>query len=305
MIRPLRFLDALYLSSISGPSTHNWAETRERLVSQEGDNLSTLQLLRRSLLSQRRSACRVYREDSNLAGVISARARPNSRVWEVDLLYLDPKRKQECQELLEEITIHAGRQGGQRLVLRLPAGSPFLTSAHKAGFVACLQETLYRSNRRLPLRAITDLQPRRRQPSDDYPLFRLYNTVVPSRVRSVQAMVLNQWKEWQESAPGSKEELVWEAEGSIVAWLLLQTYSSESLGELLVHPRWEEHLPFLVDYAIGKSGNRRVTWLVPAYQVSLARRLEERFFTAEGEYILLVKPLTAPLRQQAAVPAGA
>jgi hypothetical protein len=99
--------------------------------------------------------------------------------------------------------------------------------------------------------------------------------------------------------------LVWQVEGSAVAWVRLQSWGAQTMVELLLHPQWEEHCGSLVDHVVGRKAHHRLSWLVAEHQVSLARRLEERSYVSEGEYILLVKPLTAPLRAKAMVPVGA
>ena len=340
MIRTMRLLDTTRLLRSDGLRGRNWAETRERLIGQEGGDLSPLKLLRKGLASHHRGAIWVQEEEGSLCGIVSGRVRSISRVWEVDLLCLAPRQEEGCQELLEAVAAYAGRRGGQRVILRLPVESPFLAQVRRAGFVPCVRETLYHTDRCPSIPLPTSPSLRKRQPSDDYPLFRLYNAAVPSQVRATQAMTLDQWQdfEWalarrgsasgspspqgarwgillqkavgllqqvEEQLPGSREELLWEAEGSVVAWLYLQIQGSRTIGELLMHPHWEGYLSPLLNQALGRLAGRRVSWLVPEYQESLARHLEEQSFTAAGEYVVLVKSLVARVLQRAAVPARA
>ncbi|MSQ40087.1 MAG: hypothetical protein EXR55_00170 [Dehalococcoidia bacterium] len=121
-------------------------------------------------------------------------------------------------------------------------------------------------------------------------------------MRLHQAWTLDQWRESHQEPLGAREELVWEVEGGAVAWVRLQSWGAQTMVDLLLHPQWEEHCCPLVDHVVGRMAQHRLAWLVAEYQVSLARCLEERFFVSEGEYILLVKPLTAPLRAEAVAP---
>ena len=75
--------------------------------------------------------------------------------------------------------------------------------------------------------------------------------------------------------------------------------------QLLVHPQWEGSGGALVDEVLRRGRGYQVSWLVPEYQESLARWLEERAFLRKGEYLFLVRPLTAPLRSWAVVPESA
>ncbi len=224
-------------------------------------------------------------------------------MWEVDLLCLAPRAMAHGSDLLEALIAEAGRQGGHRVVVRLAVESPLVPLARDVGFALCVRETLYRSSYPPPVPLEPPLPLRRRRPSDEDALFRLYCQTVPSPVRVHQAWTLEQWRE---ALQGAQTELIWEAEGAPVAWVRLQSWGAQMMVEqLLVHPQWEGSEGALVDEVLRRGRGYRVSWLVPDYQEPLARRLEERAFLPEGEYLFLVRPLTAPLRSRAVVPVSA
>ena len=315
VIRLMRLPDAVRFSLSKSLLGNNWAETRERLAQQGKQGPSTLELLRKGSRVQRENVSLVLEDGGRLVGLVSACRGPRSRLWEVDLLCLDAPDAQGCQELLEAVVTSAGSRGGHRVVLRLPAESDLVPQVCQVGFVPCVREMLYRSQampsygrrgrsrlRDHPLAPPPSLPLRRRLPSDDPALFRLYCQALPSQVRLHQAWTLDQWRESHEGPLGAREELVWQVEGSAVAWVRLQSWGAQTMVELLLHPQWEEHCGSLVDHVVARKADHRLSWLVAEHQVSLARRLEERAFVHEGEYVLLVKPLTAPLRAKAVAP---
>jgi hypothetical protein len=238
---------------------------------------------------------------ATLRGLLSARRRGSRLAWELDCL-IDAAEDDPgvLLSLLDQAVHDAGRAGAEKVFLRLDARSEVLPAVCRAGFMRYLGEELYeRAGTPIVDRgAASRLGLRRRHLEDRYPLFQLYNAVVPESVRRVEAATFREWLAAQEriSAPGRASHLVLEREGRLVAWIRVGLDGETGRFDLLVHPS-EGKLDDLLAAALARLGrSRRLYALLPEYAEGLGRRLTKLGFRKTGEYALLVRRTVAPVK---------
>ena len=119
-------------------------------------------------------------------------------------------------------------------------------SARLSGFFPILSETLFRGT---PLKR-SDKSPtslRRKQPADEYRLFRLYNATTPAEVRSVVGMTLREWQASIETCQGRTREYVLE-EGRRGTWMVeMRSTVGGGLLSITIDPTAEEGIVPLVE----------------------------------------------------------
>ncbi len=292
-----------------------------------------------------------------LAGLASARVRCGCRAWEIDGWYL-PGREwpagsagdggkgkgvglvqfpvsapvaegdAAALELLEQLIAAIGWRSGERIFLRLPAGSPVLPLARRGGFYPCFNETLLEgyggisfppgngvaavaADGVLPAgngsgKGGATLRPRAAQ--DEYALFQLFCASTPAAVRDALGLTFDQWQDAREplfsAKPGGRgPEWVAEHKGRIVGWLAMASHRRATEATVMAHPDYPERLAGLLDQALARSGRQR--WLVPEYRAAVAERLSRQGFQERAEYTMLVKLAAVPARSYGMAPVEA
>ncbi len=239
---------------------------------------------------------------ATIRGLVSARRRARPSVWEVEVLIDADEDKGVVAALLGRMTAGVARLGGERVFLRLDAGSPLADIARRAGFFPYLEETLYVRAAAAPAPAGAG-RIRPREKGDLWGLFQLYERTAPASVRAVEGLTLREWQAAQEAWGGRTGDLVLEDNGVIEAWLRL---AKGPVGRfsLLASPGCRE-----VEGAIGAAlerlaGAKRIQALVPCYSIIVARALEDSGFQEAGRYVHLAKRLVRPLGEVAGEPAS-
>jgi hypothetical protein len=206
-------------------------------------------------------------------------------------------------ELLEQVSVAAGGHGARRVFLRLASDSSLVKAAVNAGYVAAWEETLY-THQGPAQKAASKAGGivRRRQPTDDLALFRLFCSTTPVTVRSAIGMTLEEWRDADELDPHGAEAWVhvspdgnvtgaakrWRAGGSGCA-------SIQADGEAL---------PVLLRRVLPSQPKRCLHILAADYQEHLRNELETSGFAPVGAYVVLVKSVAAPVREVGFVPAS-
>ena len=242
-----------------------------------------------------------------LMAVAQVRQRRGARSWEIAHLFTQADRFDDPVGLLEWCSGAVARQGGERLFLRVSHGAPLQDIARRSGFFPATVEETYVLHRLLnPGPGGAELPLRPALASDEYGLFRLYNSSVPSAVRTVAGLTLDQWHDGLEEPGGLKREFVWEAEGQLRAWLRLAHQDGQLTIDAMVHPENAAMAPVLLrDAARLAWGHTACVWIVPGYQTSLAWTLDQAGWEVVGTYAVLIRSVAKRVQEPALMPAQA
>ena len=305
MIRDLRLSDLprqLFLGGLRGPDLVCTRETVGRGVGK----FSFKGLAKRCILSNGDRCAGALVEGYRLRAVAVVRPRCGPRAWEMEHLYISPQSWQRCEEVLEHCSAATGQQGAHRLFLRVPQESALIDAARRTGFFPCHSETVYFGEnppRLRPQSPGSGLRPR--APSDDYLLYRLYNSCTPPQVRSSYGLTLEEWRDAFEPVRGKSQEWVLERTDALGAWLRLSGSRGTVEVEGMVRSEDPELVPFLYSFALEQERSRsRMFWLAPDYQGALQRFLTARGFQPVAHYYVLVKGVTLRVKEASLAPVG-
>ena len=308
MIRTLRTTDLLRVLLDGRSMGPDWAQTWEKVGGKASNNLSPTAVARGLVLQREKERYSVLTEGLHLRALASIRARSGPRAWEVHCLNLSPETEKEGTELLERLCMLAGDEGGEKVFLRLPAQSHVFELARLAGFLPCAQETLYRREASPSPAPLTAKFIRPILPPDEYPIFRLYNECVPSKVKRTYAMTFDEWNDALEPSGEKVQQGIYEAQGCLRGWVRVGSGKrAANRVEIMIHPEeeacvWED----LVSWGL-QQGRPMAPFLalVPDHQPTLAWVLEKKGFIPTGEYNLMVKSIAVRVKDSALAPAGA
>jgi hypothetical protein len=309
-IRPLRPADLVFLTSLwatgkapFGSLCRNEAQTWERLGVEE----TRFRLLENVVgqwlpLGGHRHTWAAVRGLGTCA-LASARRRSGPSAWEVDYLITSQGNEAVCWTLLEQLSEGLGRDGVEKLFLRLRADSPLLDTIRQAGCFPYLKERLLAIARAPQGLERGSLPLRERTSADTFALFQLYNAAVPATVRRNEAATLREWAGVQEK--GQCQHLMATGTEGPVAWLRIAKGNRVGRFSLLTQRREEVPLDHLLAAAFTYLADRRpILCLVPEYQKALAHRLEELGFRAVAEYVVLLNRLARPVEEAVPVAEG-
>ncbi len=312
MIQSLRISDALrciLLNGVNGPNVACPKEAMGRKASRENVNLC-----KQALTPSPDRITLGWWKGVNLGGLVSAHTRAGSRIWEVDRLYLHsmgsdrgseqdadtswPSQAPELEslELLESLVYQAGCKSAERILLRIPSGSPVALVAQRSGFFPSFAETLFEGSN---IVAASNAAPpipnlRTRLIQDDYPLFQLFTSATPPSVRTAVALTFDQWRDSQDGVQENTRQWVVECDDRITAWLSLPAPHRHGPAQMLVHPDHTGLVSGLINLALNSAGAR--SWLLPDYQDYLRHYLQQRGLQAVANYTMLIKTVAVPVR---------
>jgi hypothetical protein len=278
--------DLVALVSYDGRVYANQAMTRDRIGTQDSPHpLETALEQWFSFATGRHTWISV--KGATLRGLVSARKRASKIAWEIDcLINAADDDNGVLMSLLDQMTGAAGKSGAQKIFARLPASSEIESTVSRCGFTPYLRETVYR---RAADRSETHALPeglRPRSKADLYPIFQLYNAVVPHEVRRNEAMTFAEWSGGQESL-GRTSQFVLEREGKLSGWLRVARDGDIGRLDLLGEP---DALDVLIEAAMAKVAPRAMACvLVPEHQDGVRARLEDRGFEPAEEYTVLAR----------------
>ncbi|MGI5835426.1 MAG: hypothetical protein ACOX87_02900 [Chloroflexota bacterium] len=248
-----------------------------------------------------------------MASLGVARPRAGKLVWDVASLYVIDEDKSAAVDLLEHLAGEASRKGVRRVFLSTPPDNDLGRIAKQAGFVNYTSETLYSCPLPVTLNDKEQLRPRPRLRQDTHALFRLYNSTVPCRVRSAEAITLDEWislekgsRLWAPSLGGSRQHFVWEEKDEIVGWLQLSFSAKSQHAELMVHPSKRKTINDMVLFALSQVSPRApVYFSVREYQTEVASVVQRLGATAVADYLMFARELAVRIPSRALAPAGA
>ena len=232
----------------------------------------------------RRGRTWVSLKDGIPAALVSAGPRSDTRSWELRQLVVDQGGEESLPPLLNSVSRTAASKGAKRVFIRLRHDDPAIRDVRRAGYFPCFRETLYRGT---PIRqAGGDVGPlRKREPRDDYNLFRLYNVTTPAEVRSTVGMTFEDWQASVEIPRGRRTEHVLESAGGLTGWVRCVRRGPTGILSLIFQLSAEDGIASAVEFGLGHlSGMADVFCLVPEYQADLARVLAYHGFDAVSEF---------------------
>jgi len=288
------------LVSYDGRVYANEAVTLDRLGTEDSPHPIETALEQWLSFATGRHTC-VSVKGATLRGLVSARKRGSKQAWEIDCL-IDASEGDTSVilSLLDRIVDAAGRSGAMKVFLRLRDESDIREPALRSGFQPYRRETVYRRSIAGDDGVRTPEGLRRRARPDHYPIFQLYNELVPVEVRRLEGMTFEEWLAAQESL-GRTAQYVLPDDGRIAGWLRLAGDGDVGRFDLVGDGRV---LDALIDGALAKLANRRTAIAcVPEHQALLARRLVERGFDADEGYVVMARRTVRPIKSRVKVPA--
>ena len=227
-------------------------------------------------------------------------------IWHIKSLFVPDNATFELDEALALLAREAARAGAIHLNCRVAENSHVLIAARRAGFVQSRVEFLYV----LPagegpvdgsVESMTmELGLRRRAPSDDMAIFRLYSASTPAEVRSHAGMTFDEWASGIESPSHAAQEYVQDREGQINAWIRIFDSGATRYFEIMVHPDSHGSVPSLLECVVAGAGNKVAISVVPEYAVSTITALELKGFRGVKTYYSLVRTMAWRVEQTAA-----
>ena len=297
--RTVRPTDLVALVSYDGHVYPNAALTRDRIGTEASPHpLETALEQWFSFATGRHTWISI--KGATLRGLASARRRGSKSAWEVDCL-IDAADDDDTvlSGLLDQVVTDAARGGAEKIFLRVQAASPVVEAAVRCGFAPYLKERLFASRSPDENRSASDQHKLRRwSKSDAFPTFRLYNRWAPETVRRVEAATFREWQHARErvSPRRGTQQRVIEINDNIAGWL--RTAADGEIGrfDLMADPANEDLLDALIDGALVRLREQAAVFtLVPEFASGLSQRLEQRGFSAQGEYAVLARRTTKPI----------
>lgn len=292
--------DLVALVSYDGRVYANEAMTRDRIGTQDSPHPLETAFEQWFSFATGRHTC-VSVKGPTLRGLLSARKRGSKQAWEIDcLINATDDDNAVLMSLLDQTTAAAGKSGGLKIFVRLPAGSDTEETVARCGFAPYVREIVYRRGMEQAEAYGLPDELRRRSKADVYPIFQLYNSVVPHEIRRVEAMTFAEWSAMQESL-GRTSQYVLERDGKVRGWLRVAGDGDIGRFDVLAEA---DALDDLIEAGIAKVSNRETAFvLVPEYQEAARRRLESRGFEAAEEYTVLARRTVRLVKEPKMVPA--
>ena len=142
--------------------------------------------------------------------------------------------------------------------------------------------------------------------SDEYHLFRLYNSVVPPGVRRLAGVTFDQWRDSRERGAGRGREYVLEGDRGLEGWLRVGRRGADGWMQAMLAPGSEGAAVALAASGLRRlAGARSVCALVAEYQPDLRRALGELGLTSDAEFVVCVRTMGSTVRLAAGAGARA
>jgi hypothetical protein len=295
--------DLLALVAHNGRDYPNEAWTRERLGLAASSSLAVQVALNRlRSLGRDRNAwiCGTHRRLHALAG---ARQRGGKQAWEVDCLIDATPDHSAVAGVLELAIGDTGRNGAEKLFLRMEADSDLLPDVLDCGFLAYQEESLYArvgiaSGERDPaLRSMN--------PSDSYPAYRLYNATTPESVRRLEAATFSEWHAAQERRwLRNGVQLVSDNTGGLDAVVRAARLPQGVAVELSIDPAATLRIEALIRGAVqAVEGSSLPVFILTPKGSAAVGALESAGFAHQDDYVSLMRRTTRTVAVRQLVPA--
>ncbi len=310
MMQTVRISDAVRCFLLNVPKGPNLVCPRETSLS--GKQPSNTVLWRETLSRRRSRISLVSWQGLQLTGLASAHVLNGHRAWEIDRLFVstgqdkspDATNEHETRpekpdhaftDFLEKLVQGAGERLGERVILRLPSGSPTVDQARLAGFFPYFEEVLLEGQLAEAAQSGADspLVLGVRLPQDDHGLFQLFCAGTPQPVRAGLGSTFDQWRDAQNPCRQGMREWVIRNKERITGWLGLRAVDGWQEGEVMYHPDFPDALPALLASGLARQGLHK--WLIPDYQEMAQELLLRRGLSEVARYVVLVKTVAAPV----------
>lgn len=303
-VRTVLPTDLVALVSYDGKVYANEAMTRDRIGTHDSPHPLETALEQWFSFATGRHTC-VSVKGATLRGLVSARKRGNKQAWEIDcLINAAEDDNAVLMSLLDQMTEAAGKSGAMKVFLRLPAGSETAIASSRSGFAPYVREQVFLrhlgTTDTTARPKVPDLL-RRRSKADPYPVFQLYNALVPPEVRRLEGMTFGEWTAAQESLGRATQYVLDDEAGAVRGWLRVAGDGDIGRFDIL---GGHDALDDLIEAALAKVSNREhAVTIVPEYQVEFASRLERLGFEAQEEYTVLSRRTVRTVKARVKVPA--
>ena len=300
MIRHLHPIDAVLLFPFRQAAGRAQVFTLPRALEPEAPFFPVFRYACLALSLRAWQTCWVLADRGRIDGFVSAGRRTGPGTWEVRDLFVRPESMAGCVDLLEAVCAGAGQDGARRVFMRVASESDVLAEVRRAGFMAYLAETVYRSGagaRRTEGGGTTAAaRLRTRAEGDDPGLLRLHCAwVAPSR-RAYGPADASDWRDAEERTATVQEEWVAEDEtGAIAAWLRTADTRSGRFIAITAHPDAGAAVAGLLQVGLDGAEGRPAVALGPSADTALASALERAGFAASGTFQVLVRPVAVPV----------
>ena len=301
--RTLMPTDLLSLVAYRGHRYRNEAWTRERLGADESARTLGMVLDQFLAFAKGRNAWICTRR-GRLEGLAGARQRGGRQAWEIDYLIDTTQGRGAATELLECAIAGAGRNGAEKLFLRLTEDSALLPAAREAGFLSYQEEVLYARDHTQPV-ARTGLAVRPVNPSDSYVLYRLYNQATPEASRRSEAATFAEWHAAQERRwLRTGVQLIGEQQGEVAAWVRAARLPQGVIVEVMISDKGIDATGEAIAAAADalNSTTAPIFVVAPRTSEALCSKLEEGGFSPRQDFVCLTRRTTRPLELPALKP---
>ncbi len=251
--------------------------------------------------------------DNGVRGLAMGRPRAGKLAWDVEDLFVAEGAEASGVDLLEQLSAEVAKRGGRRMFLATPVDGESARIAGRAGFIKYTTETLFSLRPTGPIDCGGSRAARPRLRQDTQGLFQLYNAVVPCRVRSAEAMTIDEWSSldrgsrlWAPSLGGNRQHFVWESQESLVGWLQLTFGAKSQHMVLLVHPSHRAATGDMLRYSLSQASHRVPVYVsAREYQPELISALEGLGFSRVADHLIYSRELAARVPNRILVPARA
>jgi len=309
-LRPLNLVDLASLAYLQVTVTPNEAVTRDSFDVARRKALPVGLLMSEWFPVRRSRHAWVFARGSRVYGLVTVRRRLGPSVWDIEKLQVQQGKEDLIREMLERLSMVAGRMGIEKLFLRLGGDSPFRSLAADAGFGCYVRESLYelQSNDSRPRTLVSPEGLRPVAPKDQLALFSLYHAVAPPSVMCAEGITFQEWHEsWEgPAAKGKSAEFVVDAKGKVAAWMKLTEQPNHGLVDMLISPGESTLGDQLVDFGLGMLVTRDTVYcFLPEFLYFLKTPLERKGFSPVNDYALMYKQVVQKARETGLMPASA
>lgn len=308
MIRPLTPADILSLINLQIESPLSEARPKRFLSSKTSPSVNIASLWFGTLFALMTHTW-IATHGIRIRSLASIQRRHGPTVWDVSsLVVADNDCHDSCADLLMRLGELAASIEATKLFLRLDDSSHLLQIAQENDFKPYQAEVLYTYDAPEKAAASEIEGLRVKVDADSHGIYRLYHTSVPSQVRMVEGITLDDWLDCREhlNDENGAKEYVFEAEGEVKGWVKLCGNSTSAFLEMIAPSQPQDISKRLVDFALSKvEPGVHISTLLPEYSTAIATSLENAGFKAGHRMVSLHRPVAVPVKEISAVPVGA
>ncbi|MHB8618245.1 MAG: GNAT family N-acetyltransferase [Chloroflexota bacterium] len=318
MIRPVRYRDIAAINAIHRVSSANHLEWRSSIAPQSWP--STRATLISGLLPARGVHSYVLEEGGQIYGFIQARPRSSADKWDIIRLVAAVDRPADVWlPLLEYLCVAGGNRGARKFFANVPEDAEELEIFRQSGFYRFTsEEALSVQLNGEGGAADMPSSVRPTHPRDAFPILQLYGTIAPRNVQQAEGLTVRDWTPpsgrlnavldkagLAHDSASNSWSFVAEEGGKLFGWFRLRWREGRCRLSFLLLPERRAEFPCLLDFAIGTVRATRPCVLVVQvrdYQQELLPIFDERGFSRDGRYLLLVKNIVVQVMERRLAP---